>query len=155
MKWISFAILIFCLFEWISYTTLKFCLSKWINFVIFSFFLSKWISSKLHTFKFLAFDSCLWNFNFLVNYLFIKSWNWFVWNLKWFHSLIRIILLTNVNLFFYSFHYKKSWFSKRFNLTKMSTLTERMFILTKNMDHEKHMVFLLVFLIKMTILTKC
>jgi hypothetical protein len=39
-------------------------------------------------------------------------------------------------------HYKKSWFFKRFNLIKMSTLTKRMFILTKGMGYERHMVLL-------------
>jgi hypothetical protein len=39
-------------------------------------------------------------------------------------------------------HYKKSWFFKRFNLMKVSTLTKRMFISTKNRGHERHMVIL-------------
>ncbi len=40
------------------------------------------------------------------------------------------------------------------NLTKVFTLTKRMFNLTKNMGHERHMVlFWLVFLIEMDILT--
>ncbi len=129
--------------EWIYYTIFKFYMSKWINFVIFSFFISKWISFELHTLKLLAFDSCLWSFNYLTLIIYsLKSWNWFVWSLEWFRSLIEIVLFTNVSLFFYSFHYKKSWFSKRFNLTKMSTLTKRMFTLTKNMGHEKHIVLL-------------
>jgi hypothetical protein len=42
-------------------------------------------------------------------------------------------------------HYKKSRFFKIFNLIKMSTLTKRMFNLTKNMGHERHMVLLVGF----------
>jgi hypothetical protein len=42
-------------------------------------------------------------------------------------------------------HYKKSWIFKRFNLIKMSTLTKRMFTLTKGMGHERHMVLLVGF----------
>jgi len=132
----------FCLSEWISFSIFNLCLYKCIsssilvftclNSIIFNFCLFEWISYEPYTFKFLAFDSCLWSFKSWVSYLFIRSWNWFVC-LKWFQSLIRIILFTNVNLFFYSFHYKKSWFSKRFNLTKMSTLTKRMFTLIKSM----------------------
>jgi hypothetical protein len=38
-------------------------------------------------------------------------------------------------------HYKKSWFFKWFNLTKMFTLIKRMFILIKGVGHERHMVF--------------
>ncbi len=45
-------------------------------------------------------------------------------------------------MFFLNSHYKKSWFFKRFNLTKISTLTKRMFTLTKGMGHERHMVIL-------------
>ncbi len=39
-------------------------------------------------------------------------------------------------------HYKKSWFFKRFNLTKVFVLTKKMYALTKSMGHEMHMVFL-------------
>jgi hypothetical protein len=42
-------------------------------------------------------------------------------------------------------HYKKSWFFKRFNLIKVSTLTKRMFTLTKGMGHERYMVLLVFF----------
>jgi hypothetical protein len=42
-------------------------------------------------------------------------------------------------------HYKKSWVFKRFNSTKMSTLTKMMFALTKNIGHERHMVLLVDF----------
>jgi hypothetical protein len=40
-------------------------------------------------------------------------------------------------------YYKKSWFFKMFNLTKMSTLTKRMFTLIEGMGHERHMVVLI------------
>jgi len=52
-------------------------------------------------------------------------------------------------------HYYKSWLFKRFNLIKVSTLTKRMFVFIKGMGHERKMVFLVGFLTKMTILTKC
>jgi hypothetical protein len=42
-------------------------------------------------------------------------------------------------------HYNKSWFFKRFNLTKVFTLTKRMSILIKCMGHERHMVILVSF----------
>jgi len=42
-------------------------------------------------------------------------------------------------------HYEKSCFFKKFNLSKVSTLTKRMFVLTKKMGHEKHIVFLVGF----------
>jgi hypothetical protein len=42
-----------------------------------------------------------------------------------------------------------------FTLIKMSTLTKRIFALIKNMKHEKHMIFFVSFLTKVTILTKC
>jgi hypothetical protein len=48
-------------------------------------------------------------------------------------------------------YYKKSWLFKRLNLMKMFTLTKKMFVLTKGMGHERHIVFF----IKMTTLTKC
>jgi hypothetical protein len=55
------------------------------------------------------------------------------------------------NMLIYIIHYKKSRFFRRFNLTKVFTLTKRMSTLTKIMGHERHMVLL----IEMTILTKC
>ncbi len=44
--------------------------------------------------------------------------------------------------FGHTMHYKKSWFFKRFNLTKMSTMIKKMFTLAKGMRHERHMVLL-------------
>jgi hypothetical protein len=43
------------------------------------------------------------------------------------------------------YHYNKSWFFKRSNLTKMFALTKRMYVFTKNMGHERHMVILVGF----------
>jgi len=42
-------------------------------------------------------------------------------------------------------HYNKSWLFKRFNLIKLYALTKRMFVFTKGMGHERHMVFLVSF----------
>jgi hypothetical protein len=44
-------------------------------------------------------------------------------------------------------HYKKSWIFKRFNLSKMFTLTKKMSTLTKSMGYKKHMVLLIGFLL--------
>jgi hypothetical protein len=42
-------------------------------------------------------------------------------------------------------HYNKPWVFKKFNMTKMSTLTKRKFALTKGTRHERHMVILISF----------
>ncbi len=42
-------------------------------------------------------------------------------------------------------HYNKSWVFKIFNMIKMFALTKRMFVLTKGMGHERHMVLLIYF----------
>ncbi len=76
-------------------------------------------------------------------------------NTLWIHMAFKLVAL-HLTRYLYGrskskMHYKKSWFFKRFNLTKVSTLTKRIFTLTKGMGHERHMVLLT----KMTILKKC
>jgi hypothetical protein len=44
--------------------------------------------------------------------------------------------------FGHTMHYKKSWFFKRFNLIKLSTVIKKMFTLAKGMGHKRHMVLL-------------
>ncbi len=76
-------------------------------------------------------------------------------NTLWIHMAFHLVALHLTNYFYgrskSKMHYKKSWFIKRFNLTKVFTLTKRIFTLTKCMGHERHMVLLT----EMTILKKC
>jgi hypothetical protein len=76
--------------------------------------------------------------------LFIESMMIGIW------TFLRWMWLTPINLQmfvhekllnFINIHYYKSWLFKRFNLTKVFTLTKRIFVLIKGMGNERHVVF--------------
>jgi hypothetical protein len=74
----------------------------------------------------------------------------------WLLSLFEVLFFVFPPLMLPSlYHYNKSWFFKRLNLIKMFALTKKMYVLTKSMGHERHMVLLVGFMTKVIILFKC